>query len=111
MLFADKCGGTASKATPKPKSTVAKPKPTAKPTPRPTPKPTPKPTAEPTPIPTPTPPPTPPLAGLPSPAVVDAVQPSSRATTDTGLRVVATAAEGDLLGSIVAGVTGLFFGA
>jgi uncharacterized protein YkwD len=111
VLFADKCGGTASKATPKPKSTVPKPKATAKPTPRPTPKPTPRPTPEPTPIPTPTPVPTPPLVALPRPAVADAVPPSARATTDTGLRVVATAADGDLLASIVGGVTDLFFGA
>ncbi len=109
VLFADRCGGSAAKATPKPKSTVAKPKPTAKPTPRPTPKPTPTPTPEPTP--TPTPPPTPPLAGLDRPVVAEDIPPAVRATTATGLRVVATTPEDDLLGSIVRGVTGTFFGA
>jgi uncharacterized protein YkwD len=58
VLFADKCGGTAPRATPKPT-----PKPTAKPrpaaTPKPTPRPTPKPTAKPKPAPTPAPTPTP----------------------------------------------------
>jgi len=68
VLFADKCGGTAPRATPKPtpKPTprpTAKPKPTVKATPRqtarPTPKPTPKPTPRATPVPTPTPTPSP----------------------------------------------------
>jgi len=55
VLFADKCGGTAPKATPRPtvKPKAATPKPTPKPTPRPTPKPTPKPIPAPTPTPTP----------------------------------------------------------
>jgi uncharacterized protein YkwD len=108
VLFADKCG-TASKATPKPKpAAVPKPKPTSRPTPRPTPKPTPKPTPEPTPAPTPV--PTPPLVAQSRPAV-EPTPPPVQATTDTGLRVVAVAGEDDLVGSIVTGVTGLFFGA
>lgn len=46
VLFADRCGGTSTKSTPKPKPTVktkavTKPKATPRPTPKPTPKPTP----------------------------------------------------------------------
>jgi uncharacterized protein YkwD len=76
VLFADRCGSTATpKPTPKP---TAKPRPTAKPTPRPTakpratPKPTPKATpkatakAEPSPSPSPSPSPTPSLEATPS---------------------------------------------
>jgi uncharacterized protein YkwD len=58
VLFADKCGSTAPKATPRPT-----PKPTPKPKPQATPKPTPKPTpvATPAPTPAPTPEPTDPI--------------------------------------------------
>jgi uncharacterized protein YkwD len=114
VLFADKCGSSVAKASPKPaaKATTrpqAKPKPKA--TPRPTPKPTPRPTPTPTPTPdpTPTPMPTSPVAGLdvpPTTASGDDVP----ATTGAGLRVVASPPPGGLLDTIVGSVTGPFFG-
>jgi len=108
VLFADKCGSTAAKATPKP---------TPKPKPKATPKPTPRPTPKPTPTPTPTPVPTPPPDGLHRPTDTGNGgssgngPPPGKATTDTGLRVVATPGPGGLLEAIVGDVTGLFFGA
>lgn len=112
VLFADRCGASVAKSSPKPKPKAtarpqAKPKPKA--TPRPTPKPTPRPT--PTPSPTPTPMPTAPLVGLdlpPDEAVADAR--GDPATTDTGLRVLASPPPGGLVETIVGNVTGAFFG-
>lgn len=138
VLFADKCGGSAPKATPKPTpKPAAQPKATPKPTPRPTPKPTPKPT--------PTPTPTPPLPNFVHDTTDDPQDgrgkgfgpggtgngegkggeqgdggasgngpPPGKAptgATDDGLRVVAPATSAGLLETIVGGVTGAFFGA
>ena len=116
VLFADRCGSTASKPKPAAKAT---PRPTAKPKPvaRATPKPTPPPTPAPTPGPTPT--PTSPLAAL---GGVDrggdsAASGKGEAPPNLGdepgaaLRVVESAAPGGLVDTIVGGVTGLFFGA
>jgi len=131
VLFADKCGATAPKATPKPT-----PKPTAKPKPKATPKPTPTPTptATPTPVPTPT-----PIheersepddsghgKGL-GPGGQDDGNgkggdngnggssgigtPPGQAAGDTGLRIVTSDRSAGLLETIVGGVAGLFFGA
>ena len=131
VLFADKCGATATprptvKPTPKPTA-----KPTARPTPRPTPKPTPKPTPRPTPKATtftllaPTFDPSPVIADEPSfeatPTLPedDVVPPSgdpSAEPTDeagngpAGMRVVDHGAAGGLLETIVGGVTGFYFG-
>ena len=139
VLFADKCGSTATapKATPKP---TAKPKPATQATPRPTPRPTAKPTAKPTPEPTPT--------RTPSPTPIHETRtepddsgngkglgpggqdngngqggdngnggqsgngtPPGQGTSDTGLRVVASTRPAGLLETIVGGVAGIFFGA
>jgi uncharacterized protein YkwD len=127
VLFADKCGSTAPKPTPKPR-----PKPTARPAPRVTPKPAPKATPRPTPKPAPkaTPAPTPdlgfdstPLPGdnliFPQgsgPAASDAApsEPTSTPPGDldgaVGLRVVDRQTTDGLLGTIVGGVAGFFFG-
>jgi uncharacterized protein YkwD len=135
VLFADKCGATAPKATPKPTARpTAKPKPVVKATPRPTPKPTPKPTPAPTPTPTPT-----PIheersepddsghgKGL-GPGGQDNGNgnggdngnggssgngtPPGQAAGQTGLRIVASDRSAGLLETIVGGVAGLFFGA
>ena len=127
VLFADKCGSTAPKPTPKPR-----PKPTARPAPRATPKPAPKATPRPTPKPAPkaTPAPTPdlgpdstPLPGdnliFPQgsgPAASDAApsEPTSTPPGDldgaVGLRVVDRQTSDGLLGTIVGGVAGFFFG-
>jgi uncharacterized protein YkwD len=117
VLFADKCGSTASTSKPKaaPKPT---PKPAAKPTPRPTPKPTPKPVAKPTPASTPTQPATADpgrletdedLASADGP-VPDGDDPG-RADGNTSLRVVDVPASRGLVDTIVGGVTSLFLGA
>jgi hypothetical protein len=134
VLFADKCGSSAPKATPKP---TAKPKPKATPRPTPKPKPTPKPTPTPTPTPT-------------LPTFVQATTddpgdgrgkgfgPGGRGVgdgqgsdqgnggesgngpppghaptgvTDTGLRITTPVEGGGLLETIVGGVTGAVFGA
>jgi hypothetical protein len=127
VLFADKCGSTAPKPTPKPR-----PKPTARPAPRPTPKPapraTPRPTPKTAPIATPrlTPAPTPELGPeatspgdnliFPAPAASDAApaEPASTPPDDldqaVGLRVVDRQTSDGLLGTIVGGVAGFFFG-
>jgi uncharacterized protein YkwD len=125
VLFADKCGSTAARSTPKPKPRATpKPKPrtvaaaTPKPKPRATPKPTPRPTPKPTPSPAPTPVPTPPLHELERPAetaIADGgpsdVPDGDRAMTDTGLRVVASSPPGGIVETIVGTVTGTFLGA
>jgi uncharacterized protein YkwD len=116
VLFADKCGSTASVSKPKPK-----PKPAAaKATPRPTAKPTPRPTAKPTPAPTPAPTPTPtPLATAPIEAIEldDASDPrtptdgrSDAGAPSSRLRVVEASTGSGLVDTIVGGVTRLFFG-
>ncbi len=133
VLFADKCGSTAPKATPKPTpKPTAKPRPTAKPTPKPvraTPKPTPEPTPKPTPTPTPTPSPTP-RPQFEEPAVPNDTDggngqggdagnggssgddtPPGQAAGETGLRIVVANHPAGLLETIVGGVTGIFFGA
>ncbi|OGO54851.1 MAG: hypothetical protein A2Z32_10515 [Chloroflexi bacterium RBG_16_69_14] len=126
VLFADKCGTTAT----------ATPKPTAKPTPKPTPKPTAKPTVKATPRPTPKPAavPTPQLTAEPTPPLPsgDIAEPSDSAQPEptdaepsaspnppspeptfdgaVGLRVVDRDTTDGLLGTIVGGVAGFFFG-
>ncbi len=116
------------KPTTKPKPT---PRPTAKPTPRPTPKPTkapstPKPTRKPTPVPTAAPTieqfgeptflPAPPIAngelGTASqdPSASAPPAPSAGTTDVVAMRVVDRGPAGGLLGSIVGGVAGFFFG-
>ena len=133
VLFADKCGATAPKPTPKP---TAKPKPVVKATPRPTAKPTPRPTPKPTPTPTPSPTPIHEERAEPD----DSGQgkgfgpggqgegngqggdngnggssgngpPPGQAAGENGLRIVASAAPAGLLETIVGGVAGIFFGA
>ncbi len=119
VLFADKCGSSAPKATAKPA-----PKATPKPKPKATPKPTPKPTPKATPTPTPTPAPTAPPEGFHRPTdggngpggngdgggspVNDPQQ--VQATTGTGLRIVAGDGPGGLVEAIVGDVAGVFFG-
>ena len=127
VLFADKCGSTAPKPTPKPR-----PKPTARPAPRTTPKPAPRATPRPTPKAAPaatpglTPAPTPELGPeatspgdnliFPAPAASDAApaEPASTPPDDldgaVGLRVVDRQTSDGLLGTIVGGVAGFFFG-
>ena len=131
VVFADKCGSTAT------------PKPTARPTPRPTPKPTqkatvratpkptpkPKPTARPTPVAAASPAASPAqAAAIPSPTPTpsddgsspDGAPPDGQDGTDPtfvdvgsghGLRVLDPPAPGGLLETIVGGVAGFFFGA
>jgi uncharacterized protein YkwD len=131
VLFADKCGSTAPKATPKPT-----PKPTAKPKPKATPKPTPKPTPTATPTPAPTPTPIHEERSEPDdsghgkglgPGGLDNGNgkggdngnggssgngsPPGQAAGETGLRIVASDRSAGLLETIVGGVAGLFFGA
>jgi uncharacterized protein YkwD len=122
VLFADKCGTTAPKATPKP---------TAKPRPRATPRPTARPTAKPHKTSAPTPVPAPTLAPLVAAQVDEpdhlwnddpgdleatdateppADEPSEAATAAIGMRVVDRPPNGGLLDTIVGGVTGFFFG-
>jgi uncharacterized protein YkwD len=132
VLFADKCGSTAPKPTPKP---TTRPRATARPTPRPTPRPAPKATPRPTPKPAAapqlTPAPTPELGpestaslagdnlifpeGAGGPAASDAAsEPTSTPPGDleqaVGLRVVDRQSTDGLLGTIVGGVAGFFFG-
>jgi len=131
VLFADKCGATAPKPTPRP---TTRPKPAARPTPRPTPKPAPKATPRPTPKPaaTPqlTPAPTPELGpestgslagdnlifpdGAPAASDAAPSEPTSTPPGDleqaVGLRVVDRQSTDGLLGTIVGGVAGFFFG-
>ncbi len=137
VLFADRAGCEAPKATPKPT-----PKPTAKPKPKATPKPTPKPT----PTPSPTPEPTPADRTEPDdgrggnglgpggqgngngnggengdggssgngtpPGQEDGPPPGQgSAATETGLRIVAPSTDPGLLESIVGSVARTFFGA
>jgi uncharacterized protein YkwD len=133
VLFADKCGSTAPKPTPKP---TTRPRATARPTPRPTPRPAPKATPRPTPKPAAapqlTPAPTPELGpestaslagdnlifpeGAGGPAASDAApsEPISTPPGDleqaVGLRVVDRQSRDGLLGTIVGGLAGFFFG-
>ena len=129
VLFADKCGSTAPKPTPKP---TTRPKPTARPTPKPAPKVTPRPAPKVAPAaPAATPAPTPelgpestPLPGddliFPDPASGPAASdaaPSGPPSTPpddldqaVGLRVVDRQTSDGLLGTIVGGVAGFFFG-
>lgn len=125
VLFADKCGATSTAPKPTPKPT---PKPRPRATPRPTPRPavaraTPRPTPQPTPVVTPEPTPFP-EATDPIPTddltPADITQPSdtpeppsSPAPPDAapvGLRVVDRTSTDGLLGTIVGGVAGFFFG-
>ena len=128
VLFADKCGGTSTAPKPTPKPT---PKPRPKATPRPTQRPaaaraTPRPTPPPTPTPAPTlgPDATPiaPPSGLIDPNAVapgpdqpgdtpDAsLLPAAPDAAPAGLRVVDRTSTDGLLGTIVGGVAGFFFG-
>jgi uncharacterized protein YkwD len=133
VLFADKCGSTAS-SKPKPAATST-PHPTPRPTPKP--KPTPRPTAAPTPTPTPTPAPlaTSPLAGLESDGNGRGLGPGGQGDGNGngndkgnggsagngpppgqggpghGLRVVESSTTSGLVDTIVGGVASLFFGA
>jgi uncharacterized protein YkwD len=121
VLFADKCGSTAPKATPKP-TARPKPKPTTRPVARPTSRPTPRPTARPTPRKTSAPAPSATLLDIP---IAEATQPivaeppptedPSDAPTDDvapaiGMRVTDRPTNTGLLDTIVGGVTGFFFG-
>lgn len=131
VLFADKCGSTATpKPTPKPTprpTPRATPKPTPKPTPRPTPKPTPKATTAPTPTPTTAPSPSPspttgPDAGAlatPEPSEVVLPSPAASATpspTPTpfvppgGLQIKDPPPQGGLVESILQAIAARFFG-
>jgi uncharacterized protein YkwD len=125
VLFADKCGSTSTpKATPKPTpKPTAKPKATPRPTPRPTPKPTPKPAvATPQPTPFPESRPTFPSIDIPEPSVSPtptdqtplepSVPPSEEPPVGgaVGMRVADRATSDGLLGTIVGGVAGFFFG-
>jgi uncharacterized protein YkwD len=125
VLFADKCGGTSTAPKPTPKPT---PKPRPRVTPRPTQRPaaaraTPRPTPRPTPVVTPQPTPSLDATG-PTPTddliPADNVQPSDTPEPPTppappdaapvGLRVVDRTSTDGLLGTIVGGVAGFFFG-
>jgi uncharacterized protein YkwD len=120
VLFADKCGGTTSKAKPAPKPT---PRPTVRPKPKPAPKATPRPTPKPTPTPTPTPTPvaTSPIAGLEINGNDPGGDGGNGEATGEGrplaagegpnLRIVEAAAAGGLVDTIVGGVASQFFGA
>ncbi len=135
VLFADKCGSTAPKPTPKPTPRpTARPKATPRPTPKPAPRATPRPTPKPAAVATPqlTPAPTPELGpestapqpgdnlifpdGGTAPAASDAAPsaPTSTPPADleqaVGLRVVDRQTSDGLLGTIVGGVAGFFFG-
>ena len=129
VLFADKCGTTAPKPTPRP---TAKPRP--KPTSRPTARPTPRATARPTPHKTSAPKATPAATPLPeTPGATppldesdlipsdDTGDPATDGTTGdpgdvarteaaVGMRVIDRPPNGGLLDTIVGGVTGFFFG-
>jgi uncharacterized protein YkwD len=136
VLFADRCGGSAPAATPKPAPratprATSKPKPAATPKPTAKPRPTPAPTAVPTLEPTAdaTSEPTSPLTGDPGlepgggpgpadgstpepfdPADASASDDTSGATAAVGLRVVDRGAPQGLVDAIVGDVTGFFFG-
>jgi hypothetical protein len=120
VLFADRCGGTASKPKAKPRpAAVSKPRAT---TTRTTPRSTPRPTAAPTARPTPTPSPTPEPTDVPAPrdtAGPGGPEPGPIAAggggtgggpSDPGLRVVDPASPGGLLETVVDGVAGFLFG-
>jgi outer membrane biosynthesis protein TonB len=129
VLFADKCGSTAPKPPPKP---APRPKPTARPAPRPTPKPALRATPRPTPkaAPAAAPEPTPALgpestprpgddlvvpADSSAPAATEAAPTPTSTPPDgldqaVGLRVVDRQTSDGLLGTIVGGVAGFFFG-
>ena len=130
VLFADKCGTTATPApTPKP-TPKPTPRPTAQTTPRPTatatPRPTPNATSQPTPVPesqpsptvTPTPTPTPTASPTPSPVPTaePSQSPSASGPQGTGsyltpsLRVLDQPAPAGLLESIFGAIAGFFFG-
>lgn len=126
VLFADKCGST---ATPKPTAKPT-PKPTQKPAARATPKPTPRPTPQPAvattpqpsqePIPEATPPFSsgdvlqPSLSPDPEPTDAESLEPTATPGGEedggVGLRVVDRDTTDGLLGTIVGGVAGFFFG-
>ena len=134
VLFADKCGSTAPKATPRPTAKPKpKPRPTARPTARPTerPRPTPHKTPKPAAVATPTPSatlaiplfePTPPIGDgtlLPGDdlgqGATDGAEPSDDPSSDdhpatVAMRVVDRPTSRGLLDTIVGGVTGFFFG-
>ena len=132
VLFADKCGSTAPKATPRPTAKPKpKPRPTARATPRPTPRPTPRKTPKPraaTPAPSLTPldipifEPTPPIndgslvpGDDPGQGSTDGAEPSDEPSSDdvpatVAMRVVDRPTSRGLLDTIVGGVTGFFFG-
>ncbi len=125
VLFADRCGGTASKPKPKPKP-AAKPKPkpatAARATPRPTRRPTAVPTARPTSTPAPTPEPTDLLAprDMTGPGSGDGTghadsigvgdADGTGISSDPGLRVVDRPALGGLIETVVDGVAWFLFG-
>jgi uncharacterized protein YkwD len=127
VLFADKCGSTATKTASKPApKPVAKPRATPKPTLKPTPKPAP--VATPAPTPTPTPEPTDPIGlgfgpggkhdgidnngnGGSSGAGPPPGQGGDNPGTSTSMRVVDESAPPGLFETIVGDVTGFFLGA
>lgn len=131
VLFADKCG-SAPKPTPKP---TPRPKPTVRPAPKPTPTPFVRPKPRPTPAPTPTPTPTPTPADVPDPLADRELQvalgsgsgggftnvamtgdasggdPSPPGSvTEATLRIRDGAPAQGLFDTIVAAITGAFFG-
>jgi uncharacterized protein YkwD len=118
VLFADKCGGTSTAPKPTPKPTVkprprVTPKPTQRATTRVTPKPTPRPTPALTPEPTPfatDPTPTDDLAIQPDDTPEPSDVPVAPDASPVGLRVVDRTSTDGLLGTIVGGVAGFFFG-
>jgi uncharacterized protein YkwD len=126
VLFADKCGSTAPKPTPKP---TTRPKATARPTARPTPKPAPRATPKPAAVATPELTPAPELRPestasqsgdnliFPDGPPASDAAPSAPTSTPpaelgqaVGLRVVDRQTSDGLLGTIVGGVAGFFFG-
>jgi uncharacterized protein YkwD len=122
VVFADRCGGTSTKAAVKPKATVKTKAVQPKATPRPTPKPTPKPTPAPTPVKTMPPEPTDPIGlgfgpggnsgGGAATLNTDAGGPplGKQANGSMELRVVNPSTPPGLVETIVGGVTGVFFG-
>ena len=129
VLFADKCGSTAPKPTPRP-TAKPRPKPTSRPTARPTPRPTARPTPHKTTAPKATPVPTPVIENADATPPLDAsdlipIDDGGDAATDgtepptdssatgeavVGMRVIDRPPNGGLLDTIVGGVTGFFFG-
>ena len=114
VLFADKCGSTAtatSKPTVKPKpQATAKPRATPKPTPRPTPKPKPTPAPTPTPTPAPTRDPADPTPDPADQVLPPSTAPPDLAVSDHGLRISDIAPAMGLIDTIVGSITGAFFG-